>query len=291
LRCVDFEAQAAPGPEVPAAKVRDVFMANTRSMFLQCITYTASIHLAWKREANHKRVSPSSCSFLQCTRQNLMLLSTAEIDPTVRMVAVILDMTTDKGHLHLVAPAADLSQLEESIRDLLNDDQPGHVVPPAEVVSLAAELAARRSKDAVSHESVAATLRPLAERCAAQGKYLHVLATGCNTIQLAPPLKARIPQTAQPYVWLLCTSEVWPSDLATFLWNLYGSLAQPDDLTAFRQGTRELLGEYTDHYKRQRIEDPALTEHGLHGSLADAVHCARLDTVQIVGTFAQMDLL
>ena len=90
---------------------------------------------------------------------------------------------------------------------------------------------------------------------------------------------------------MLCTSEVWPSDVATFLWHQYGSLAQPNDLAAFRQGTRELLGEYTDHYKRQRIPDTSRTELGLHGSLADAVHCARLDTVKIVGTHAQMDLL
>lgn len=268
-------------------------MSNTHNMFLQCITYTASIHLAWEREANHTRISPSSRSFLQCTHHDMMLLSTAEIDPTVSVVTLILDMTTDKGHLHLVAPAAGTSQdsQEKAIKALLDDDQPGHVVPPAEVAALAAELGARRCKDAVRWASVAATLKQLAERCAAQGKYLHVLATGCNTIQLAAPLKVQVPETAQPYVWMLCTSEVWPSDLASFLWHLYGSCAQPNDLTAFRQGTRELLGEYTDHYKRQRITDMSRAELGLDGSLADAVHCARLDTVQIVGTHAQMDLL
>ena len=63
----------------------------------------------------------------------------------------------------------------------------------------------------------------------------------------------------------------------------------------FRSGTRRLLGEYTHHYMRQRIVDPALAEARktpIDRSLAEAVHLDRLDRVQSSNSgHAQMALL
>ena len=76
------------------------------------------------------------------------------------------------------------------------------------------------------------------------------------------------------------------------LWHLYGALARPDDMHSFRAGTRSLLGEYTDHYARQRIIDESRAELRLSGSLANAVHCDRLDRVVVLPCGGvQMDLL
>ena len=78
------------------------------------------------------------------------------------------------------------------------------------------------------------------------------------------------------------------------LWTLYGALARSGDggLDSFRAGTRSLLGEYTDHYKRQRIVDASRAALKLNGSLANAVHCERLDRVKVRdGMDAEMALL
>ena len=85
----------------------------------------------------------------------------------------------------------------------------------------------------------------------------------------------------------MCTSATWPSDLAPFLWHHYGGYAH--DLDMFKQHTRELLGEYTEHYKRQRIEDESTREArgatsewaGLEMSLANPVHADWLSRVMI----------
>ena len=99
---------------------------------------------------------------------------------------------------------------------------------------------------------------------------------------------------------MVCTNEVWPSDLAPFLWHHYGSLVQKGDLGEFRSATRTLLGEYTEHYKRQRIQDDSLREAranreksgGLEESLANAARCDRLDRVKLVaGGTADVALL
>mgnify|MGYP007024373004 CR=1 FL=1 len=63
-------------------------------------------------------------------------------------------------------------------------------------------------------------------------------------------------------------------------------------LSAFRSGTRQLLGEYTDHYQRQCIRDESRSELNIEGSLADAVHCSTLDRIVVdEGMLPQMDVL
>ena len=63
-------------------------------------------------------------------------------------------------------------------------------------------------------------------------------------------------------------------------------------MVAFRNGTRILLGEYTDHYQRQRIRDESLLELKIESSLANAVHCSVLSEVVVnEGMLPQMDLL
>ena len=77
---------------------------------------------------------------------------------------------------------------------------------------------------------------------------------------------------------------------------------QKADLSAFRSATCTLLGEYTEHYTRQRIENESVREaraqsasdsHGdIEASLANAVRCDRLDRVTLTpGGHAEMSLL
>ena len=65
------------------------------------------------------------------------------------------------------------------------------------------------------------------------------------------------------------------------MWHLYGALARTNGLSDFRAGTRTLIGEYTAHYQRQRIIDETREELGIADSLANAVHCDRLDNVVV----------
>ena len=179
---------------------------------------------------------------------------------------------------------------------MLNEDHEYHVVPKEKVAALTAVLADRTAKDAVPHSFTAKALGVLATRVANAGKELHILMPGCNTIGLLHALRAAVPESAREHVWVLCTDSVWPSDLAPFLWHLYGSLAQRGDLQLFRSATRTLIGEYVDHYKRQRIEDPSLRDArakqsgksaSYEVSLAEAAYLDRLDRVQI-GSHVQM---
>jgi hypothetical protein len=175
---------------------------------------------------------------------------------------------------------------------MTDDDTSGHVVTTDEVAKLAVQLAATRVKDLVPHATIAEAIAPLTEKCASLGKEMHLLLLGCNTIGAIPSLKQHISQEAQKRVTVLCTSEVWPSDCTPLLWTLYGTYARPGDLDNFRAGTRTLLGEYTDHYARQRIIDDSRAELKLQGSLANAVHCDRLDrVVEQPGCGVQMSLL
>ena len=175
---------------------------------------------------------------------------------------------------------------------MADDDTSGHIVSNAEVATLAGELSERRHKDLVPLPFIAEAIAGVAERCANLCQMLHVLLLGCNTIQLVEHLKQKIPEATQSKVWVLCTSEVWPSDCSSMLWHLYGALARPDDMCSYRSGTRTLLGEYTDHYARQRISDQSREELKLTGSLANAVHCDRLDrVVNLPGQGAQMELI
>lgn len=182
--------------------------------------------------------------------------------------------------------------VSDALKCMSDDNTSGHVVGNEECASLAATLAERRVKDSVPHNTLAKAIAPLADRCFRMGKELHVLLIGCNTIKAIPALKRAIPPNAQEVVTVLCTSEVWPSDCSTMLWCLYGALARPKDLNSFRAQTRGLLGQYTDHYQRQSIEDTSRRELKITDSLANAVHCDRLSRVQTQdGGDAVMQLL
>ena len=168
---------------------------------------------------------------------------------------------------------------------LEGDDAPG--ANPAKVAALTSLLASRVAKDPVPYAHLAKNIEALAARVVAAGKELHILLTGCNTQNLVGPLLATLPADQHPHVWVLCTNFVWPSDVATFLWHHYGSLARPGDLAAFRSATRRLLGEYTLHYQRQRIHDESMREaraasaSPFEGSLANCVYMDRLDRVAV----------
>lgn len=263
---------------------------------MTCLVYAASIHLAWANEPNHELSTEHSTCILQCTRADLKLIQSTEIDAEAQIVTLVLDVVTDKAHVHLVTQATvtqatDGGHGEDSkysqaaaLQCMKNDDTSGHIVGCDEVASLAAELAVTRFKDPVPHLSIAEAIAPLAERVASLGKELHLLLLGCNTIRLVPALKQKITPPTQACVVVLCTSEVWPSDCSTMLWSLYGHLARCADLDSFRAGTRTLLGEYTDHYKRQRIVDASRAALKLEGSLANAVHCDPLHRVVVTPT-------
>lgn len=350
--------ESACQPEAKSKQPKEEFAKNTRDMFMPCLAYASSIHLAWAKECpNHERISQQSLAIMQSTRYDLTDLQSTELDPAAQMVCLILDVVTDMSHFHLVKQAEDESAEGESalhaphapqsaegesagcssistnkygievaevacqagegmgehskgegvgehsvstkqfgkraaLACMADDDSSGHIVSSEEVASLAAELASRRHKDPVPLPFIAAAIASLTQRCASLGQMLHVLLLGCNTIQLVHHLKQKIPEAEQSRVWLLCTSEVWPSDCSSMLWHLYGALARPDDMHSFRAGTRTLLGEYTDHYMRQSILDESRAELKLSGSLANAVHCDRLDRVVIVpGQGVQMELL
>ena len=115
--------------------------------------------------------------------------------------------------------------------DNLNDGEPGHVVAPKKVAHLASALAVRVSKDAIPNNTVAKSLAVLAKRVANSGKELHIILAGCNTIGLVSPLhKATESDEVRKQVWVVCTDEVWPSDLAPLLWHHYGgSVSAPFD--------------------------------------------------------------
>ena len=145
-------------------------------------------------------------------------------------------------------------------------------------------------KDAVPHTLIAADIAAFATQCVEAGKVVHVFLCGCNTINLALPLVAVSPQHARSKVWLACTAKVWPSDLAPWLWHLYGKLAD-ENMHAFRSQTRQLLDESTHHWKRQRVSDPSMAAAmaGV-GSLADLVYFDRLDRVSASATGALTEM-
>ena len=297
LRSTDFELACQAEDDVPAQQAKEVFARNTRSMFMQCMVYTAAIHLAWEQEPNHESISHNSAAVLQTSRADLNMLQTAAVDPACQIVTVVLDVVTDRKHFHLASDtsglphdtAYDASAARTAMKD---DDTSGHQVPPEEVAEFAAKLAANRSKDMVPHSYIAAAVAPLADKCHALEKELHLLLIGCNTIRAVPALKQVLSPASAGCVSVVCTSEVWPSDCSTLLWHLYGALARTGGLDSFRSGTRTLLGEYTDHYKRQRILDESRAELKLEGSLANALHFGRLDQVEIgMDGLPQMDLL
>ena len=162
-----------------------------------------------------------------------------------------------------------------------------HIIQKEHVAKLSSQLAVRTTKDSVPHATLAESLGKLAEQVARADKELHIILVGCNTAGAVAALHAVTSPDVRKHVWVVCTTEVWPSDVAPFLWHHYGGLVQKGDLQQFRAATRVLLGEYTEHYKRQRIENDAIREAragtpgGLEDSLANAVRCDRLDAVTV----------
>lgn len=155
-------------------------------------------------------------------------------------------------------------------------------------------LANRRTKDPVPLAAMGEAIGKLAVRVHVAGKSLHVLLTGCNTINLVLPVCTFLDGTcpaAKQSVWMLATNSVWPGDLSTFLWAQYGSTVSRE-LTEFRSATRIILDEYTAHWRRQKIKDEAM-EGKVRGvkSLADLVMLDRLDGVREEGGFARMATL
>ena len=86
-------------------------MASTRKHHLACLTYQASIHLAYESETNHERITPSSFACLQATREDLQRLASQQLDPGSDIVVLIFDVVTDQRHFHFVksSKAADSS--------------------------------------------------------------------------------------------------------------------------------------------------------------------------------------
>ena len=295
IRANDFvmQCQAESGDRDPKA----TFGKNTRDLFMRVMVYLASIHLAWAKEPNHARISNLSRCCLQATREDLNRLQELEVDPQAEIVTIILDVITDKGHVHLVRGNPDVDNDKYSTRsalDCMGEDDEIHGQPSTEsCAQLATSLMANRVKDPVPHDFLARAIAPLAAKCAARTVELHVLLVGCNTIQAVPALKKVIAdEHVQKQVVVMVTSEVWPSDCSIFLWDLYGAAARVGDLTSFRTGTRTKLGEYTSHFTRQRIVDESREELKITGSLADAVHCDRLSDVKLgPGGEAVMQLL
>ena len=149
----------------------------------------------------------------------------------------------------------------------------------------------RRAKDPVPLLAMAETIGKLAVRLHEAGKVLHVLLTGCNTVNLVLPVCTHIDglcPDARKSVWVLATKSVWPGDLSTFLWSQYGSTVS-QDLRDFRSATCILLDEFTSHWRRQKIKDAALAEHVKElKSLSDLVLLDRLDNVRDEAGFAVM---
>ena len=118
IRSVDFEVHCSTDHQ---PNTKDLFEANTRKFYLECLTYMASIHLAYEEEKNHERIGPNSFACMQATRQDLESLGQQQLDPGADIVTLIFDVVTDKRHFHLVKPsgAADSSALREQVNLVL----------------------------------------------------------------------------------------------------------------------------------------------------------------------------
>ena len=130
------------------------------------------------------------------------------------------------------------------------------------------------------------------ERLAAHSSSVSGPCHALTTALLALPIKHKLSEELQSRVWLLCTNEVWPSDLSSCLWHHYGGQVSAD-LGAFRMNTRVLLRDFTVHWQRQMIVNPSFEEarQSQVESLADLVHLDRMDRVTSVGGYPKMELL
>jgi hypothetical protein len=222
------------------------------------------------------------------------------IDPTVPIVTLVLDCTTDHRNFHLCKKGGTVHAEEEEEEDdeaheeeekAREEDQDDDENISSDILNFAALLGKCSKKDAVPLANLATHLAAFACRVHDVGKTLHVLLLGCNTVNLVLPLHQKlsaIRPEALGSVWMLATSDVWPGDLSTFLWCNYGSLVT-HDLADFRRATRVLLDEFTAHWKRQKLRDVSMTAKV--ESLADLVRLDRLDRVEDVAGFAKMDAL
>ena len=222
------------------------------------------------------------------------------IDPTVPIVTLVLDCTTDHRNFHLCKKGGTVHAEEEEEEDdeaheeeekAREEDQGDDENISSDILNFAALLGKCSKKDAVPLANLATHLAAFACRVHDVGKTLHVLLLGCNTVNLVLPLHQKlsaIRPEALGSVWMLATSDVWPGDLSTFLWCNYGSLVT-HDLADFRRATRVLLDEFTAHWKRQKLRDVSMTAKV--ESLANLVLLDRLDRVEDVAGFAKMDAL
>lgn len=222
------------------------------------------------------------------------------IDPTVPIVTLVLDCTTDHRNFHLCKKGGTVHAEEEEEEDdeaheeeekAREEDQDDDENISSDILNFAALLGKCSKKDAVPLANLATHLAAFACRVHDAGKTLHLLLTGCNTVNLVLPLHQKlsaIRPEALGSVWMLATNDVWPGDLSTFLWCNYGSLVT-HDLADFRRATRVLLDEFTAHWKRQKLRDVSMTAKV--ESLADLVRLDRLDRVEDVAGFAKMDAL
>ena len=124
LRATDFESMCQPEPGDPQQKA--TFMKNTRKLFLPCLIYSAATHLSWQKEENHESISTNSRCFLQATRDDLQSLRYLELDPTAHIVTLIIDVFTDKKHLHFVRAGS--GSADENKDDEDKDDEEGEEV-------------------------------------------------------------------------------------------------------------------------------------------------------------------
>ena len=223
------------------------------------------------------------------------------IDPTVPIVTIVIDCTTDHRNFHLCkkvgtvhAEDEDDAEEEDDIKEEEKagvEDQDDDENISSDILDFAALLGRCSRKDAVPLANLATHLAAFACRVHDLGKTLHLVVTGCNTVNLVLPLHQKlsaIRPEALGSVWMLATSDVWPGDLSTFLWCNYGS-SVTHDLADFRRATRVLLDEFTAHWKRQKLKDASMTANV--ESLANLVLLDRLDRVEDVAGFAKMDAL
>ena len=119
LRSVDFEVECN-GRAAGNVDPKEGFQAATREDYLKALTYLASIHLAWEQDENHERITPSSFSCVQTTRNDLLRMETVDLDPQADIVTVILDVVTDQRHFHFVKPKAEAeARAERSGREVM----------------------------------------------------------------------------------------------------------------------------------------------------------------------------
>ena len=189
------------------------------------------------------------------------------IDPAVPIVTLIFDCTTDHRNFHFCKKVGTVHAEDEDDTEEEDDeahkeaekvgveDQDDDENISSDILDFAALLGRCSRKDAVPLANLATHLAAFACRVHEVGKTLHLLLTGCNTVNLVLPLHRKlsaIRPEALGSVWMLATSDVWPGDLSVFLWCNYGSLVT-HDLADFRRGTRVLLDEFTVHWKRQKL--------------------------------------